>query len=88
MKLLTDMSSYVLTLQSKETTKEFHLWIRRRAGDLISCALLNTQGMTRLDTLENASQKLGQVLLRSISDQSRTVESSKEMTSRLLKLLM
>jgi predicted TIM-barrel fold metal-dependent hydrolase len=83
-----DMSSYVLTLQSKETTKEFHLWIRRRPGDLISCALLNTQGMTRLDTLENASQKLGQVLLRSISDQSQTVESSKEMTSRLLKLLM
>lgn len=79
--------SLVLTLKSKEKTKELHLWIRRRPDDYVSCAVLATQGMTRLDTLENASQKISQVLLRSISDHSETLHSSSAITSRIFKLL-
>jgi predicted TIM-barrel fold metal-dependent hydrolase len=82
-----DMDSYVLTLNSKKKTKELHLWIRRRPDDYFSCAVLSTQGMARLDTLENASQKLGQVLLKSISEHSQTLQSSKEITTRLFEVL-
>jgi predicted TIM-barrel fold metal-dependent hydrolase len=82
-----EMGSYVLTLNSKEKTNELHLWVRRRPGDYVSCTILGTQGMTRLDTLENASQKIGQVLLRSISDHSLTLQSSKEIKSHVIELL-
>ncbi|MHA2359284.1 MAG: amidohydrolase family protein [Candidatus Thorarchaeota archaeon] len=79
--------SYVLTLTSKNKTKEYHVWIRRRPGGLLSCTVLTTQGMIQLDTLENASQKLGQVLLSSVTDHSITLESSKELQSNVLGLL-
>ena len=79
--------SHVLTLKSKDKTKETHLWVRRRPDDYVSCTVLATQGMTRLDTLENASQKISQVLLRSISDHSETLHSSSAITSRIFKLL-
>ncbi len=79
--------SYVLTLTSKNKTKEYHVWIRRHPGDLLSCVILSTQGMIQLDTLENASQKLGRVLLRSIADNSITLKTSKEMQSHVLRLL-
>ncbi len=82
-----DMDSYILTLKSKENAKELHLWIRRRPSDYFSCTVLPTQGMTRLETLENASQKISQVLLRSISDHSQTLHSSAEIKFHLLKLL-
>ncbi|MFW9974551.1 MAG: hypothetical protein ACFFDQ_04765, partial [Candidatus Thorarchaeota archaeon] len=82
-----DMDSYVLTLKSKENPKELHLWIRRRPSEYLSCTILATQGMTRLETVENASQKISQVLLRSISDHSQTLQSSAEFKSHLLKLL-
>jgi predicted TIM-barrel fold metal-dependent hydrolase len=82
-----DMNSYVLTLTSKEKSRELHLWVRRRVDDYISCTLLPTQGMTRLDTLENASQKMDQVLLRSISDYSETLQSSSDLQIRVLDLL-
>ena len=83
-----DMDSYLLTLKSKEKTKELHLWVRRRPDDYVSCTVLDTQGMTRLETLENASQKIGQVLLRSISDHSQTLQSSKEFQSSIFKHLL
>ena len=82
-----DMNSYVLTLASKEKPRELHLWVRRRPNDYISCALLPTQGMTRLDTLENASQKMDQVLLRSISDYSETLQSSSDFQIRVMDIL-
>ncbi|MFW9793713.1 MAG: amidohydrolase family protein, partial [Candidatus Thorarchaeota archaeon] len=58
--------AYVLTLTSKDRMKEFHVWIRRRPGNLLSCTVLSTQGMIQLNTLENASQKFGPVLLKSL----------------------
>ena len=82
-----EMDSYVLTLKSKEKSRELHLWVRRRPDDYVSCTVLATQGMTRLETLENASQKIGQVLLRSISDHSQTFQSSKEIKSSVMDLL-
>ncbi|MGY5855811.1 MAG: amidohydrolase family protein [Candidatus Thorarchaeota archaeon] len=82
-----EMDSYILALNSKKKSRELHLWVRRRPGDFVSCTVLATQGMTRLETLENASQKIGQVLLRSISDHSQTFQSSREIKSSLLDLL-
>ncbi|MHA1963038.1 MAG: amidohydrolase family protein [Candidatus Thorarchaeota archaeon] len=82
-----DMDSYVFTLKTRKKTKELHLWIRRRPDNYVSCTVLATQGMIRLDTLENASQKIGQVLLKSISDYSETLQSSMEIKSRVIELL-
>ncbi len=82
-----EQNSYVLTLTSKDKTKEYHIWIRRRPGQILSCTVLTTQGMIQLDTLENASQKLSPVLLRSLADHSMTLESSKELQSHLLELI-
>ncbi|MHA2395406.1 MAG: amidohydrolase family protein [Candidatus Thorarchaeota archaeon] len=82
-----DMDSYLLTLRSKKKTKELHLWIRRRPDEYMSCTVLDTQGMIRLETIENASQKIGQVLQRSISDRSQIMQSSKEIQSSIFKLL-
>ena len=82
-----DMDSYVLALKSKDRTRELHLWIRRRPKKYVSCTILTTQGMSRLETLENASQKIGQVLMRSILDNSQTFESAHEMKTRMLELL-
>jgi predicted TIM-barrel fold metal-dependent hydrolase len=79
--------SYVITLTSKDRQRELHLWIRRRPGAFLSCTVLSTQGMLQLETLENASQKLGSVLLRSVADHSMTIDSPEEMQSRVLELL-
>jgi predicted TIM-barrel fold metal-dependent hydrolase len=81
------MDSYVLTLKTKGRPLELHLWVRRRPDEYLSCTILSTQGMTRLDTLENASQKISPVVLRSISDHSHVLKSTKEMKSRMLELL-
>ncbi|MFX1484763.1 MAG: amidohydrolase family protein [Promethearchaeota archaeon] len=80
--------SYVLTLSLKDKPKEYHVWIRRRPGNLLSCTVLKTQGMIQLDTLENASQKIGTVLQKSLSDHSITLESSQELQTHLLRLLI
>ncbi|MHA2024751.1 MAG: amidohydrolase family protein [Candidatus Thorarchaeota archaeon] len=82
-----DQESFVLTMMSKDKTRELHLWIRRRPGNLLSCTVLPTQGMIQLDTLENASQKLGSVLLRSVADHSMTLDSAVDMQSHVLQHL-
>jgi predicted TIM-barrel fold metal-dependent hydrolase len=79
--------SYVLTMISKDKTKEFHVWVRRRSGNLLSCSILATQGMVQLNTVENASQKLGSVLMRAVADHSTILESSEELQSRVLEHL-
>ncbi|MFX1483347.1 MAG: amidohydrolase family protein, partial [Promethearchaeota archaeon] len=48
-----EQDSYVLTLKNNEN--EYHLWIRRRPGNFLSCTILPAQGMVQLDSLENAS---------------------------------
>jgi predicted TIM-barrel fold metal-dependent hydrolase len=81
------LDSYIFTLKSKKKTRELHLWVRRRPDDYVSCTLLSTQGMIKLETLENASQKVGQVLMKSISDHSVTVNSVEDLNSHMSKLL-
>jgi hypothetical protein len=82
-----NQESYVMTMTSKDKTKEYHVWIRRRSGNLLSCSVLATNGMIQLDTLENASQKISPVLMRAVADHSTTLDSSKELQSRVLELL-
>jgi hypothetical protein len=79
--------SYVLTMISKDKEKEYHVWIRRRSGNLLSCSILATQGMVQLDTVENASQKLNSVLMRAVADHSATLDSLEELQSRVLEHL-
>jgi len=82
-----NQESYVMTMISKDRTKELHVWVRRRSGNLLSCSVLTTRGMVQLETLENASQKISSVLMRAVSDHSTTLDSSEELQSCVLEHL-
>jgi len=81
------LDSYVMCLRSQVSEKEIHLWVRRTAGDSISCSLLSTKGMSRIDTVENASQSFNPVLLRTLSDHSVTLKSSDDLSKKVLSQL-
>ncbi|TFG31807.1 hypothetical protein EU528_05260 [Candidatus Thorarchaeota archaeon] len=81
------LDSYVMCLRSQSSDKEMHLWVRRTAGDSLSCSLLSTKGLARIDTVENASQSLNPVLLRNLSDHSVTLKSSDDLSKKVLSQL-
>jgi len=81
------LDSYVMCLRSRDIDKEIHVWVRRTVGDSVSCSLLSTKGMARIDTVENASQSFNPVLIRSLSDHSTTLKSSDDLTKKVLSLL-
>ena len=76
--------SYVMCFRSVDLNKEVHVWVRRTVGESVSCSLLSTKGMTRLDTVENASQSFNPVLIRTLSDHSITLKSSDELSKKVL----
>jgi len=79
-----DLSSLDL---SRDFDKEIHVWVRRTVGDSVSCSLLSTKGLARIDTIENASQSSNPVLTRSLSDHSTTLKSSDDLAKKILSLL-
>ena len=81
------LDSYVMCLRSQVSDKEMHLWVRRTTGDSISCSLLSTKGMARIETVENASQSFNPVLLRTLSDHSVTLKSSDDLSKKILSQL-
>ncbi|TFH08468.1 MAG: hypothetical protein E4H14_06370 [Candidatus Thorarchaeota archaeon] len=78
------LDSYVMCLRSQKSDKEIHLWVRRTVNNSVSCSLLSTKGMTRIDTIENASQRFNPVLLRTLSDHSVTLKSSEDLSKMVL----
>ncbi|MBN2228839.1 MAG: amidohydrolase family protein [Candidatus Thorarchaeota archaeon] len=62
------LDSYVLTLRKKSNGKELHVWIRRGPDQSLHCSLLSTVGMSKLDTMENASQKINPILQQFLKD--------------------
>ena len=81
------LDSYVMCLRNRDVDKEIHVWVRRTVGDSVSCSLLSTKGMARIDTVENASQSFNPVLIRSLSDHSTTLKSSDDLAKKVLSLL-
>jgi len=81
------LDSYVMCFRSTKIDKEIHVWIRRTVGESVSCSLLSTKGMTRLDTVENASQSFNPVLIRTLSDHSVNLKSSDELVKKVLSQL-
>jgi len=81
------LDSYVMCLRSRDFDKEIHVWVRRTVGDSVSCSLLSTKGLARIDTIENASQSSNPVLTRSLSDHSTTLKSSDDLAKKILSLL-
>jgi hypothetical protein len=77
------LDSYLLTVNSDDDSGEYHLWIRRRAGGLLSCSIVGTQGSVAIETLEFDSQKMGGILSQALEDNSSLAKSPKEMTSIL-----
>ena len=78
------LESYVLCLKSRKMEKEVHIWIRRNPGDTLLCSILNTHGKSYLDTVENASQSLNPVLLRTLSDYSIPLSSAGDLSTKVL----
>ncbi|MGY5858751.1 MAG: amidohydrolase family protein [Candidatus Thorarchaeota archaeon] len=81
------LDSYVMCFRSNDLNKEMHVWIRRTVGESLSCSLLSTKGMTRLDTVENASQSFNPVLIRNLSDHSINLKSSNDLVKKVLSQL-
>lgn len=81
------LDSYVMCFRNVNFNKEIHIWIRREVGDSISCSLLSTKGMTRLESVVNASQSFNPVLIRTLSDYSITLQSSDDFVKKVLSQL-
>ncbi|MGY5878815.1 MAG: amidohydrolase family protein [Candidatus Thorarchaeota archaeon] len=81
------LDSYVMCLRNQISNKEIHLWVRRTVGDSVSCSLLSTKGMARIDTIENASQSFNPVLMRTLSNHSITLKSSEDLSKKVLSQL-
>jgi predicted TIM-barrel fold metal-dependent hydrolase len=81
------LDSYVMTLHPKNGGNEYHVWIRRNPGGLLSCTVLGTKGTLALDTAEFASQKLGQELSEKIRADARTIRTPQELAASVLGML-
>jgi predicted TIM-barrel fold metal-dependent hydrolase len=78
------LNSYILTLTNRVSGTEIHVWVRRLVGGSLSCSILSTKGMTRIETTENASQRFNPVLLRTLSDRSVILQTNDDLTKKIL----
>ena len=78
------LDSYVLTLKTRTGDREIHLWVRKGPKSSLTCSLLSTSGMIRLETTQNASQGINPVLMRSLRDHSITLKTGKDLQENVL----
>ena len=78
------LDSYVMTLKTKKDNREIHIWMRRGPNSTISCSLLSTSGMIRLETIQNASQRTNSVLMRSLRDHTVTLKTCKDLHEKVM----
>lgn len=78
------LDSYLVTLKPTKSEADVHVWVRRRAGGLLSVALLGAQGSVRIESLEHATQRTGAVLKKALADNSRLARSADELVSAFL----
>jgi predicted TIM-barrel fold metal-dependent hydrolase len=78
------LESYLMSLRNKKGDQEIHVWIRRGLGNSLSCSLLSTSGMIRIESLQNASQSLNPVLMRSLRDNALTLKTGKNLHDLVL----
>ncbi len=78
------LDSYVMTFNAKNDDRELHLWMRRGPNDLLSCSLLSTSGMIRLESIQNASQRTNSVLMRSLRDHTVILRTCKDLHEKVL----
>ncbi|MFW9960315.1 MAG: amidohydrolase family protein [Candidatus Thorarchaeota archaeon] len=81
------LDSYIVTLKAKNDNREIHLWIRRGPNNLLSCSLLSTSGMIKLESVQNASQRANSVLMRSLRDHTVTLKTCKDLHEKVLSYL-
>jgi predicted TIM-barrel fold metal-dependent hydrolase len=78
------LDSYLVSLRNKKSEQEIHVWIRKGPNGSLSCALLSTSGMLRIETTYNASQSLNPVLMRSLRDTAVTLDTGKDLHDLVL----
>jgi predicted TIM-barrel fold metal-dependent hydrolase len=81
------LESYLMSLRNKKGDQEIHVWIRRGPNSSLSCSLLSTSGMIRIETTHNASQSLNPVLMRSLRDNAITLKTGKDLHDSVLSYL-
>ncbi len=78
------LDSYVLSLKSRTSQKEIHIWTRRNPSNTLLCSILNTHGKIYLDTVEFASQRINPVLIRTLSDYSKILDSGADLLTKII----
>lgn len=78
------LDSYVLSLKARKGNREIHVWVRRGPNNSLNCSLLSTNGMIRLESVQNASQSINPVLMRSLKDHSITLERGGDLQDNVL----
>lgn len=78
------LDSYVLSLRARTGNREIHVWIRKGPNSSLTCSLLSTSGMIRLETTQNASQSINPVLMRSLRDHSIALKTGKDLQDHVL----
>ncbi|MGQ4911127.1 MAG: amidohydrolase family protein [Candidatus Thorarchaeota archaeon] len=81
------LDSYLLTLKSKQSQGDLHVWIRRRAGGLVSCSVLGPHGSATIESLEYASQKMSWTLTQALSHNSHLARDAGELVAELESLV-
>lgn len=73
------LTSYLMSLRNKKGDREVHIWIRRGPNGFLTCSLLSTSGMSRLETAYNASQSFNPILMRVLRDNAVILKSGKDL---------
>ena len=77
------LDSYLLAIRRGASQDVVHLWIRRRAGGLLSVSLLGAQGSVGIESLEHAAQRGNAVLSQALAGSSVLVKNAREMTAEV-----
>ncbi len=68
------LSSYLLTVRTKQTNDEFHIWVRRQPGRNLSCSVLGTRCSPSITSTELCAQSIDYTLEKILNEHSRVVQ--------------
>ena len=78
------LDSYILCLKRNDPTREIQVWVHRKIGETVSCAVLSTKEKSRIESVENASQSFNPILMRTLADRSITLKQTDDFAKKVL----
>ncbi|NWF96723.1 MAG: amidohydrolase family protein [Candidatus Thorarchaeota archaeon] len=82
-----DIESYVLTIVHRESRREVHLLFRQHPGDIVTLSVIGSRGEPTLCTTEHSTQRMNYELERTLSKNSRQIDSPDAVHAALKSLL-